>query len=64
MSDLTPIEAAVVHLIAKPLKIPAPWADVSALFVLRASEDPDAVVQLVYNICDWDKIKAHMEQGT
>ena len=63
MNDLTPIEAAVLHLIQKPLRIPAPWADVSALFVLRAAEDPDALLQAVYNICDWHKINEHMEQG-
>ena len=64
MPELTPIEAAVLHLIQKPLRIPAPWAlDPSALFVLRANEDPDAVVQMVYNVVRWDAIKAHMEQG-
>lgn len=63
MNDLTPIEAAVLHLIQKPLRIPAPWADVPALFVLRVAEDPDALAQMVYNAVDWDAIKAHMEQG-
>ena len=63
MSELTQIEAAVIHMISKPLRIPAPWADVSALFVLRATEDPDALMQAVYNICDWGKINEHMEQG-
>ena len=63
MPELTPIEAAVLHLISKPLRIPAPWADAPALFVLRASESPEDLLQAVYNIVDWDAIKAHMEQG-
>ena len=62
MPELTPIEAAVLHLISKPLRIPAPWADAPALFVLRATEDPDALMQAVYNLCDWGKINDHMEQ--
>ena len=62
--DLTEIERAVVAMISKPLRIPAPWADVSALFVLRATENPEDLLQAVYNICDWAKINDHMEQPT
>lgn len=62
--DLTPIERAVVAMLAKPDKIPMPWADLPARFVIKATDNPAAVMQMVYDACDWGAIEAHMEQPT
>ena len=62
--DLTEIERAVVAMLAKPDKIPMPWADLPARFVIKATDNPAAVMQMVYDACDWSIITTHMEQTT
>ncbi|WP_296701559.1 hypothetical protein [Thiocapsa sp. UBA6158] len=62
MKDLTPIERAVVRMLAKPDKIPMPWADLPARFVVKATENPEDLLQMVFNAVDWSAIQAHMEQ--
>jgi hypothetical protein len=62
MSELTKIERAVVAMLQKPLRAPAPWADLPALFILRANEDPDTLMRAVYNSVDWTVINEHVEQ--
>lgn len=59
---LTPIECAVLRLLTRADKIPMPWADLPARFVIKATEDPAAVMQMVYDVCDWSVIRKHLEQ--
>jgi hypothetical protein len=61
---LTELEAAVVRLLTRADKIPTPWADLPARFVIKATEDPAALMQAVYNAVDWSVIAAHVEQRT
>jgi hypothetical protein len=60
--QLTPIEAGVVRLLTRADGIPMPQADLPARFAVKASEDPAAVMQMIFNVVDWDIIALHMEQ--
>jgi hypothetical protein len=59
--QLTSLEAAVVRLLTRADTIPMPQ-DLPARFVIKASEDPAAIMQMVYNSVDWDAITEHLEQ--
>lgn len=58
--DLTPIEAAVLRMLAKPSSIQ--MDDIKADFCVRAFIDPSELVQVAFNSVDWDAINAHREQ--
>ena len=62
--DLTALERAVVAMLDKPDRTAAPWADLPARFVIKATESPADLLQAVYNAVDWDTITLHMEQRT
>jgi hypothetical protein len=60
--DLTPLEAAVVRMLAKAPQIPCD--NIQADFLIRAFSNPTDLVTVVFNAVDWSVIAAHVEQRT